>query len=80
MMPYNTDSRMPDPRAPLEQLAAQDVAFDDAVSNAAVEQLGALLAPDFVYTHTGGQQQSRDAFLAVVATRRGHATRCIGDA
>jgi hypothetical protein len=66
---------MPTPSASAQQLAARDVAFDDAVSQAAVEQLEALLAPDFVYTHTGGQRQSRGEFLATVATRRGHSTR-----
>jgi ketosteroid isomerase-like protein len=58
-----------------EQLAARDVAFDAAVCDAAVDLLDPLLALDFVYTHTGGQRQTRAEFLASVATRRGHAAR-----
>ena len=45
------------------------------MSTAAVDQLDALLAPDFVYTHTGGQRQGRAEFLAGIASRPGHATR-----
>jgi ketosteroid isomerase-like protein len=56
-------------------IRAHDVDFDDAFSRGAVEELTPLLAPDFVYTHTAGQRQSRAGFLATIAARDSRPTR-----
>jgi ketosteroid isomerase-like protein len=58
--------------APLEAL---DAAFDAAMSAGDLDALRTLAAADFVYTHAGGERQSRAEFLEAQAARRVRSTR-----
>jgi hypothetical protein len=71
------DAQRPDDAS--TPLAAHDVAIDDAISQGSLDRLGALLAPDFRYTHTGGQRQSREDFLASIAARQTRSRRHLSD-
>ena len=57
------------------ELTALDARFDAAMSSGDLAALGGMVAEDFVYTHSGGERQSRGEFLDAQVARTARSTR-----
>jgi ketosteroid isomerase-like protein len=60
-------------------LRGLDAAFDAAFSAGDTETLAALLADDFVYTHSTGVSQAKEVFVEYVAGRQSRSVRRTSD-
>jgi len=62
-----------------DALLQRDLLFDAAVSAGDLATLEALLADDFIYTHSTGQIQSRGEYLATLGARQSRSHRAVSD-
>jgi ketosteroid isomerase-like protein len=62
-----------------ETLVQRDLQFDAAVSAGDLATLAALIADDFIYTHSTGQIQSRAEYLAALGARQSRSQRAVSN-
>jgi len=60
-------------------LRERDQAIDSAMSNRDRAQLEALLADDFIYTHSNGRAQPKPEFIAAILQRSDPPRRLLSD-
>ena len=71
---------MQDTKTPVQDALREiDQAIDTAMSNRDAARLGALLADDFVYTHSNGRSQPKHEFIAAIAARADPPRRILTD-
>ncbi len=62
-----------------DQLRANDVAIDTAVSDKDATVLEDLLADDYIYTHSNGKSQTKSEYIAGVMARENPPRRILTD-
>jgi ketosteroid isomerase-like protein len=62
-----------------QTLADLDKRMDELAASGDLAALGALVAPDFIYTHSTGQSQTRDEWFASNAQNAGKFKRLVTD-